>query len=68
LATHPRAHLDQQLGTYLKQFMGVAIGSTAWPIRTTSEVIDRLRVFDRLQTVPRENYALAKGVIERGRQ
>lgn len=48
--------------------MGVALGSNVWPIRSGSEVIDRLRVFDRLQTVPRENYALAKAVIERGRQ
>lgn len=52
------------MGLYLKQFLGVTTLQKEWTLKGTSDALSSLRVWDKLQTVPKDNYKLAKEIIE----
>ena len=58
-----RVVLDVSLGLYLKHFLGVMTTQPQWTIRGDAIAIKRLREWDKFQTIPRDNYVLAKAVI-----
>lgn len=57
--------LDPKLGNYLKLFLGVTTAQREWTIRGNVNVLEPMRIWDKIQTYPKDNYALAKRVMER---
>ena len=57
--------LDTKLGNYLKLFIGVTTAQREWTIKGNPKVLEPMRIWDKLQSYPKDNYALAKRVIER---
>lgn len=57
--------LDPKLGNYLKLFLGVATAQKEWTIKGNLKVLEPMRIWDKIQTYPKDNYALAKRVMER---
>jgi hypothetical protein len=43
----------------------VEVAQREWVIGGNSQAIEMMRVWDRIQTAPRDNYQLAKAIMER---
>jgi hypothetical protein len=50
---------------YLKYFLGVTPVQKEWTIKGNPEVLENIRIWDKIQTSPKDNYQLAKIVIEK---
>jgi hypothetical protein len=48
--------------------LDVVPANNKWLVSGTAEVVEKFRVFDRLQSLPKECYVLAKSVISKMRR
>jgi hypothetical protein len=57
--------LDIEMGKFLKNFLMVTSGATEWKIQFKRPIMDKIRVHDRIQSVPKDNYLMVKSINEK---
>jgi hypothetical protein len=57
--------LNPNLGTFLRHFLSIKPSTKEWAFKKNMECYERLRIWDKLQTCPKDSYLVAKSVIEK---
>ena len=61
-SSNPALALDHSLGCYLRYFLILQPSSKVFALK---QCVEDLRVWDKLQTFPKDCYSLCKSIIEK---